>query len=56
MPKGQNWKPTEDAVLLQMVKDGKGWLAIGIRLKRTGGSVRQRYCKLVPPPRKYSDG
>lgn len=50
--RGANWNEADDKALLEMVKAGKSWSIIGIRMKRTSIQVRRRYNKLIPPPRR----
>ena len=49
--RGVNWTKIDEQTLLAMVQSGKSWSVIGVRLKRTSVSVRQRYNKLIAPAR-----
>jgi len=38
----RRWTPEDDALLVQLLKEGEGWAVIAARLKRTMAAVERR--------------
>ena len=52
--RGPSWNDADDKALLELVKGGKSWITIGVKLSRTSVGVRQRYNKLIAPARRIA--